>query len=95
MKSIENKTTEIKQEDALLTYAGLLQIVVKQPKQGGYGIDDLTNRLAIIHVLDSANGTIELEDAHYKYIKPLVEKMTWNVLHKDLLTFTNDILSVK
>lgn len=96
MKSLPNKPTQIKKEEnQFCTYADLLSLVVKQPKQGGYDYTDIENRLAISQSLKNANGEINLEDAHFNYLKPLILSMKWSFIHEDLLTLKNEIQSIK
>ena len=97
MKTIENKTTEINVNDGIerhtnCTYAKLIELlVIGYPKQGGFDYKDITHRMRINDVVKKANGTIDLEDADYEYLKKLVESMRWNFVHKDILQFKDDI----
>jgi len=97
MKTIENKQTQIlkDKESGKATYADLIGIVINAPQQGGYDLNDIESRLSIKKVCDSANGTIELEDGHFRYLKTLVSKARWQILHEDVLSFVADINAVK
>lgn len=99
MKSISNKQTEIKINDANANYGDLIRLVTGQPKQGGYDWTDQELRLAIFSALtkvtDEKLDYINLEDAQFAYLKKLVEGMKWNIIHADLLKFKEDIISIK
>lgn len=76
-------------------FADLIKIVIDQPQQGGFSYDDIENRIAISSALKTVNGTIELEDAQFKYLLSLVERMHWPFFHEDLLTFKKEITALK
>lgn len=97
MKSIENKQTAIPngKDNPPFTYGELIKAVINQPKQGGFDYNDIETRLAISKAVKDNPETIELENAHFDYLKKLVETMKWAVFNEDLLTFKDDILSVK
>lgn len=99
MKSIENKITEIIEADqegnktGMSDYKSLIGVVIRRGKQGGFTWDDVERRTAISKQLKDCNGSIELEDADYSYLKKLVEAMTWPFYHEDLLTFKEDFIA--
>lgn len=101
MKSIVNKETSIinKDENGNIVgncfYADLIKRCLLSPKQGGFDYTDIENRLAISKAATDVNGSIELEDAQFNYLKKLIEGMKWNIYHEDILMFKNDITSVK
>lgn len=100
MKSIENKQTAIPngKDNPPFTYGELIKAVINQPKQGGFDYNDIEIRLAISKAINNPktdSQTIELEDAHFAYLKKLVETMKWAVFNEDLLTFKEDVLAVK
>lgn len=98
MKSIQNKETTIKNVDEAQSnclYSDLIGVVLRQPKQGGFDYTDIENRLAISKVIKASNGTIELEDSYFVYLKKLVETMKWSMFHDDILNFKEDITSIK
>lgn len=95
MKQLENKTTTIEKENGKCLYSDLINLVIKQGKQGGFGYDDIEQRLAIGSKTKEANGFIDLEDAQFNYLKKLVNDMKWNVVHESIIQFRNDINAVK
>lgn len=104
MKSIQNKETEIrKDEERKCLYSDLiLNIVLKQAKTNAQGqavwfdYTDMENRQAIAKAIKESNGTIELEDAHFNYLKKLVEITKWPMWDSpDILKFKEDITSIK
>lgn len=90
MKKLENKTTEIANGEEKLTYAGLLKIVLMVTPQGGYSLTDMKTRLKLTDLLEKANGEIELEDADYTYLKPLLSNMKWGVVNKGIIELCDD-----
>lgn len=92
MKTLENKTTTIKDpSDQYVDYAFLLDAVLKIQPAGGYSLDDMKKRIKIQNVLETSDETIPLEDADAEYMKPLVRNMKWNMVHADLITFSDDV----
>ncbi len=90
MKQLQNRTTEIKNGEEALKYSDLLKLVLMVQPQGGYAVSDIRTRLKLTEILEKSNGNISLEDADYTYLKPLVNNMKWNGVHKDLVEFTDD-----
>lgn len=101
MKSIVNKETTIAKSEEQgkptgnLFYSDLISTCLRQAKTGGLDYNDIENRLAISKVVKDANGTLELEDAQFTYLKKLVESMKWGMFHEDILNFKNDITAIK
>lgn len=95
MKQIENKETSIEKGESNCKYSDLVSIVVNQKQQGGFGITDISMRLKIEDKAKQANGTIDLEDAEFSYLKKLVNESKWNVVNADILKFYEDINSIK
>jgi len=93
MKTIENKTTTIPMgnEGPNATYADLIKAVCNQPVHGGYSITDISMRTAIIKACDKANGEIELEDARVDYLKAISATAKFNILHEDIVEFSESI----
>ena len=89
MKKIKNKKTTIQGENGVLNYAELAKLCVNQPKQGGYTVTDMQQRLRILDKLDKKGDVIEIEDADFEVLKPLVKNMKWAIIHKDLVDFVN------
>lgn len=90
MKQLENKTTEIKSENEELKYSDLLKAVLMVQPQGGYSVTDMKTRIKLTDLLEKSNGEIILEDADYNYLKPLVNNMKWNIVHKNIVEMTED-----
>jgi len=95
MKSFPNQTTEVKDGEKNFKYSDLLKIVLMVHPQGGYSIADMKTRLKLTEVLENADGEISFEDADYNYLKPLVNAMKWNGIHKDLISLTDDFNNAK
>ena len=96
MKQIENKITEISQNENALRYADLLKIIVNFPEEKGFSAADLRMRIKIVDILETEKeaDVLNLEDAQFEYVKSLVKVFRWAMLHKDIVSFIDYIESV-
>ena len=98
MKSLENKLTLItiqgeENKSVPVDYATLIKIVCNTPDQRGYSIQDIKFRLTISDIVSNKKVGIHihLENADAKYLQNLVENMKWGFIHKDLISFSEDV----
>ena len=95
MKTLINKTTEIKlTENELTTYADLAKSVNNFTPEGGFNKNTMKLSLKIDEKLEGANGKIELEDSEADYLKELTSKYPWALKHKDVLAFVEAVESM-
>lgn len=95
MKTVENKTTEIKvSEEESLTYADLLKICIDKPLREGITLDEMRRDLKILGVIKDAKDVLEFEDDDFKVVKEAVATSKWAVRHADLLDFASYIESL-
>lgn len=98
MKNVENKTTTIKLQNEIVTYASLLMTVLNQPVKEGITISDMRINLRIIDAVTTAieknSDVISFEDTDFTKVVKLVENSTWNVNHIDILNFVDYIASL-
>lgn len=80
-----------------LSYPQLIRNCLDTPPEGGFKFSDMRDRLKIADKLDEAAKkdakSIKLEDAEYATLKVAVEKMRWAVLSKDILAFSEAVIS--
>ena len=95
MKTIQNKTTEIKNGDKFLTYADMIKIVSESSDQQGISVPEMRSRLQIIDIAEKAKDTIEFEDAMFAKVLSLSESMKWGVMHKDIVSFQDELEKAK
>jgi len=92
MKTLANKTTELaKDAESKMTYADLVKVCVNQPPKDGFTAEEMRSRFRLIDVCDKATDTLDFEDADCSKVKELVDAMKWAVIHKDLITFCEDV----
>ena len=96
MKVLENKQTEItanagEGKVTKLTYAELINLVCNSPIQGGYSIQDIKARIAILATVTNAGEELNIENADAAYLQNIVKGMKWSFVHKDLISFKEDV----
>jgi len=93
MKSIECKETGILEGERLLTYSDLIVISVRQPKQGGFGLEEMRLKIKVLDKLEDKKigDIIDFEDAEIAVVKSAVSDMKWMGLHKDIVDFCDYI----
>lgn len=76
------------------SYRELISLALNTPAdpQRGMPVDEIRERIKILDKLDSCTGDVlELEDAEASKLNQCVQHMHWAALHKDILTFTDDV----
>jgi|LakMenEpi03Aug12_release.lakeMendotaPanAssembly.Ray.scaffolds.fasta_scaffold1170408_2 hypothetical protein len=92
MKSINNKTVNVSGKD--VTYAELLKMCNDSTPTQGWTKATMKTAIKIDYVLEKKGETIELEDADFEYLKPLVSNMNWVIKSQVLVDFTDYIESL-
>jgi len=87
MKTFENKTTTIKEKDALLRYAQLAEACLKEPPKGGFDLEEMASRLRVLDALKEGKDAYKLEDQDYETLARCVAAKNWFALHPDLVAF--------
>ena len=77
-----------------LRYADILKEVVRRPldPQRGADITEMRQSIRVLDALETANGTLELEDSDYAHLKEKLERMQWSVVDKRLVQLVDDVL---
>jgi len=106
MKKFINKLTEIEEPEdyriegsplAKRTYAELIVSALKAFRAEGYTYEELKSRFRLIDVLEKAkvNQEVKLEDADAAHLQSILRDFKWLIVHKDLITMTDEILEMK
>ena len=90
MKSIPLKTLG---PEPAISYGDVLREVVRRPlnPQAGVNIAEMRQSLRVLDALESANGTLELEDADYQHLREKLEAMPWNVVDRRIVQLIDDV----
>lgn len=97
MKSIKNKKTEILEvqlryttdKEKTVDYKELIEYCLDVIPQGGFTPKDIRDRNRIQNALGKSSTDIELEDADFANLVPIVSASRWTMRHKDLSEFLN------
>lgn len=94
MYQIENIVTEIRKNDTeMMKYSDFCKICIENVWQWGIRLDEQRKRIRVLDALEKKE--IILEDADFDILKICVETMTWAVIHKDIVKFSDYILTLK
>jgi len=79
-----------------LRYTQVLKEVIRQPldPRAGVTIAEMRQSIRVLDALESANGTLELEDADYEHLKAKIMAMPWAVVDRRILTLVDDVTGV-
>jgi hypothetical protein len=94
MKHIPLKTLPDAQRGDI-DYRAVLIEVVRKPldPQRGADITEMRQSIRVLDALESANGTLELEDSDYAHLKEKLEHMPWNVVDRRIVQLIDDVSS--
>ena len=93
MKSLKNKKTEIsKGENEFTTYIDLAKVCIDNIPPGGLDEPQMIARFDVEDALKDSNGEIKFTTkAQLETLKECVKSMRWNMRHKDILSFIEDV----
>ena len=79
--------------DFPMDYKIILADVIRRPldPKSGIGMDEMRRGVRVLDALDSANGTLDLEDADYEHLLEKLRVMQWNVVDRRILTLVEDV----
>jgi hypothetical protein len=94
MKSIKLKTLPDPRLGDIV-YQDVLREVCRRPldPQRGASIEEMRQSIRVLDALESANGTLELEDSDYAHLVEKLKAQPWNVVDKRLVTLFDDVIS--
>lgn len=80
--------------NVLLSYRTIIDQAIRIPldRQNGATIDEMRKGIRVLDALDRANGTLELEDADWDFLKQKVEKMPWASVDRRFVQFYDDVM---
>jgi len=78
-----------------IVYQDVLREVCRRPldPQKGANIEEMRQSIRCLDALDSANGTLELEDSDYEHLVQKLKGQPWNVVDKRLVTLFDDVMA--
>jgi hypothetical protein len=93
MRSIELKILPGPDNLPAMGYSNILKEVLTRPANPEKGADIQEMRMAIrvLDVLERSNGTLELEDADYEFVRERILNMHWNVIDRRIVQFVGDV----
>ena len=100
MKTIENKVTEIisgtPDQPKMMTYVDLCKLIINQPSQEGFTVEQIRQRLTIFGVLTVTENPekVEIEVKDFTALKEVINKFKWAQVHKDIVAFVDYINSL-
>jgi hypothetical protein len=79
----------------VITYASIIEQAVRIPldRQSGATIDEMRRGIRVLDALDHANGSLELEDADWEFLRQKVERMPWSQVDRRFVRFYDDVMS--
>jgi hypothetical protein len=79
--------------DRAVVYDSALREVIRQPldRQKGADITEIRQSIRIMDALDKANGTLELEDADWQFLKSKIDAMPWAIIDRRILELVDDV----
>lgn len=77
-----------------IDYRTIIDQAIRVPldRQNGATIDEMRKGIRVLDALDRANGTLELEDADWDFLKQKVEKMPWAAVDRRFVRFYDDVM---
>jgi hypothetical protein len=95
MKTSPLKTLASDDGSPEIAYAQVLREVLRRPAdpQKGADIAEMRKSLRVLDALDSANGTLQLEDADYDHLKTKLLAMPWNIIDRRIVVLVDDVTS--
>jgi hypothetical protein len=79
-----------------IDYRIILGDVLRRPldPQRGIGLDEMRRSVRVLDALESADGTLDLEDADYDHLKEKLLAMPWGIVDRRILQLVDDITGV-
>lgn len=95
MKTLENKKVKVAGKDT--TYSALINDVLNyKPESAGFSNEYQRKAFRVLDVTDKSEmDTFSIEDADFEFLKTAVNNVSWGILDRELLAFTEYINSIK
>jgi len=92
---IENETTSIviskENPELKAKYTDLLFFVVNRPVSQGMTIKEMKNQFELLDAIEKAEDEIILTKEQLKKVVEEVNKVSWTIVHKDIVTFAEKL----
>jgi hypothetical protein len=77
-----------------VSYRTIIEQAVQLPldRTTGATIDEMRKGIRVLDALEHANGTLELEDADWEFLKAKVERMPWARVDRRFVQFYDDVM---
>lgn len=77
-----------------MDYRSIIDQAIRVPldRQGGATIDEMRRGIRVLDALDRANGTLELEDADWEFLRNKVEHFPWGTIDRRFVQFFDDVM---
>lgn len=96
MVTIKNKTTDLNlTENQKLTFFDLYKTALKQPPQGGFGLDEMRKGIKLLDAMDKDNETAKVENVEFEYLKEKVNSAKWGSVEKVIIEATDYLNNLK
>ena len=94
MRTIVNKRYGSPETGSTRSTADFCLICLRTPTTGGFRLEEVRERMRTIEGVEPfrLEKSFELDEAQNKTLKRCVREMVWQVLHKDILDFSDTIL---
>ncbi len=78
-----------------LSYRDVLREVTRRPldPKTGADITEMRQSIRVLDALDTADGTLELEDSDYQHLTAKLNAMSWNLVDKRLVQLIDEVLA--
>lgn len=94
MRRFANKRYGSPETGSTRSTADFCLICLRTPTTGGFRLEEVRERMRAIEGVEPYrfDESFELDEAQNKTLKRCVCEMVWQVLHKDILDFSDSIL---
>jgi hypothetical protein len=77
-----------------VSYRTIIEQAVQLPldRTTGATIDEMRKGIRVLDALEHANGTLELEDADWDFLKTKVERIPWARVDRRFVQFYDDVM---
>ncbi|MCK9601677.1 MAG: hypothetical protein M0R37_14630 [Bacteroidales bacterium] len=96
MKTLKNAVTSLKKNDTeFVRYSDLVAAVANfMPPQSGLVSSEISKRLRLLDVADKGGEELSFEDSDAENLKELTAKMTWAVISRDIVDFSDAVAAM-
>lgn len=76
-----------------IVYQDVLREVIRRPldPQRGASIEEMRQSIRVLDAIESANGTLDLEDSDYEHLQAKLKAMQWLLVDKRIVQLVDDV----